>query len=59
MEVVATGDDWDWVMHVVHPREVRDMRIKEVGPSLISDTRCSKRDTSDGRVCRQIKLHEE
>lgn len=59
MEVVATGDDRDWVVHVVHPREVGDLRIEVLCPSLIPDARCSKRDTSDGRVCRQIKLHEE
>ena len=55
----AAGDGRDWVVHVVHPREVRDLRIKEGSPILISDTWRPKRDTSDGRACRQIKLHEE
>jgi len=24
----AAGDDWDWVAHIVHPREVRDLGIE-------------------------------
>ena len=55
----TTGDGWNWVAHIVHPREVGNVRIKEGSPSPISDTRCPKRDTSDGRVYGQIKLHEQ
>lgn len=54
----AAGDDWDWVAHIVHPRVVRDLGIKVRCPVLISDARRPKRDTSDSRACRQIKLHE-
>jgi hypothetical protein len=55
----APRGGWDWVAHVVHPREVGDMGIKEGSPSLISDTRCPKRDTSDLCSRRQSKLQEQ
>ena len=54
----AAGDDWDWVAHIVHPREVRDLGIEVCCPILISDAWRPKSDTSDSRVCRQIKFHE-
>jgi hypothetical protein len=55
----AVGDDWDWVTHIVHPKEVGDLRVEECRPVLISNTRRPKCDTSNIRACRQIKLHEQ
>jgi hypothetical protein len=56
---LASGDDWDWVAFVVYPREIRHLRVKECSPRHISDARFPKRDSSDGRARRQIKLHEQ
>lgn len=55
----AAGNDWDWVAHIVHPREIRDLGIEERCPILISNAWRPKRDTSDARAFRQIKLHEQ
>ena len=50
----AAGNDCDWVPHIVHPREIRDLGIEERCPILISNAWRPKHDTSDARAFRQI-----
>jgi hypothetical protein len=54
-----SGDDGDWVVFVVYPREIGHLRLKELRPSPISNARFPKRDSSDSRARRQIKRHEQ
>jgi hypothetical protein len=55
----ASRDHWDWVAFVVHPREIRHLRVKKRSPGDISNTRRPKRDSSDSRALRQVKRHEQ
>jgi hypothetical protein len=55
----ASGDHRDWVAFVVHPREIRHLRVEERSPGLISNARRPKRDSSDSRALRQVKRHEQ
>jgi hypothetical protein len=55
----TSRDHWDRVAFVVHPREIRHLRVKERSPGFISNTRRPKRDSSDSRALRQVKRHEQ
>lgn len=55
----ASGDYWDWVAFVIHPREIRHLRVKERGPGMISNTWRPKRESLDSRAFRQVKRHEQ
>jgi hypothetical protein len=55
----ASRQHWDWVAFVVYPREIRHVRVKERSPGLISNARRPKRYSSDSRVLRQVKRHEQ
>ena len=55
----APRDHRDWVALVVHPREIRHLRVKECRPGFISNARRPKRDSSDSRALREVKLHEQ
>ena len=55
----ASGDYGDWVALVVHPREIRHLRVEERSPGFISNARRPKRDSSDSRALGQVKRHEQ
>jgi hypothetical protein len=55
----ASRDHWDWITFVVHPREIRHLRVKERSPGFISNARHPKRDSSDSRALGQVKRHEQ
>ena len=55
----ASRDDWDWVAFIGYPREIRHLRVKERGPSHISNAGHPKRDSSDARALRKIKRHDQ
>ena len=55
----ASRDHRDWVVFIVHPREIRHLRVEESSPGFISNARLPKRDSSDSRAFRQVKRHEQ
>jgi hypothetical protein len=55
----ASRDHWDWVAFVIHPREIRHLRVKKRSPGYISNARRPKRGSSDSRALRQVKRHEQ
>ena len=54
----AAGESRGRVALIVHPRELRDLGVKERSPSRVSNPRGPKRDASDYRACREIEFHE-
>ena len=53
----AAGESRGRVALIVHPRELRDLGVKERSPSRVSNPRGPKRDASDYRACREIEFH--
>ena len=55
----SARDNRDQVAVIVHPCKIRDLRVEKGSPGCVANARRSKRDATDRRAGRKVKLQEE